>query len=93
MTLTEPTTGADTALKDGKVVAIAGPVVDVEFPADAVPAINTALEMTIKAGDGRHRRPGRGRPADRRQPGAGRVPAADRRHGPRHARHQPGRTA
>ena len=52
MTLTEPTTGADTALKDGKVVAIAGPVVDVEFPADAVPAINTALEMTIKSPDG-----------------------------------------
>jgi F-type H+-transporting ATPase subunit beta len=52
MTLTEPTTGAETALKDGKVVAIAGPVVDVEFPADAVPAINTALEMTIKSPDG-----------------------------------------
>ncbi|HYZ97817.1 MAG TPA: F0F1 ATP synthase subunit beta, partial [Acidimicrobiales bacterium] len=31
----------------GRVVAIAGPVVDVEFPADAVPAINTALEMTV----------------------------------------------
>ena len=28
-------------------VAIAGPVVDVEFPPDAVPGINTALEMTI----------------------------------------------
>jgi F-type H+-transporting ATPase subunit beta len=45
MTITdEPTT---TALKAGRVVAIAGPVVDVEFPPDAVPAINTALEMTI----------------------------------------------
>ena len=45
MTVTdEPTT---TGLKDGRVVAIAGPVVDVEFPPDAVPAINTALEMTI----------------------------------------------
>jgi F-type H+/Na+-transporting ATPase subunit beta len=52
MTLTEPTTGAATTLKDGKVVAIAGPVVDVEFPPDAVPPINTALEMTISAGDG-----------------------------------------
>jgi F-type H+-transporting ATPase subunit beta len=43
MTMTEPTT----TLKDGRVVAIAGPVVDVEFPVDAVPDINTALEMTI----------------------------------------------
>jgi F-type H+/Na+-transporting ATPase subunit beta len=46
MTVTD--TSTDTAvLKDGRVVAIAGPVVDVEFPADAVPAINTALEMTV----------------------------------------------
>jgi F-type H+-transporting ATPase subunit beta len=43
MTMTEPTT----RLKDGRVVAIAGPVVDVEFPPDAVPDINTAVEMTI----------------------------------------------
>ncbi len=43
MTMTEPTT----TLKDGRVVAIAGPVVDVEFPPDAVPDINTAVEMTI----------------------------------------------
>jgi F-type H+-transporting ATPase subunit beta len=43
MTMTEPTT----TLKDGRVVAIAGPVVDVEFPPDAVPDINTAIEMTI----------------------------------------------
>src|SRR5918994_1552436 len=39
-----------TALKDGRVVAIAGPVVDVEFYPDAVPAINTALEMTVNVG-------------------------------------------
>src|SRR6185503_10841422 len=39
----EPTTGKD--LKDGRVVAIAGPVVDVEFPPDALPEINTAVEM------------------------------------------------
>jgi F-type H+-transporting ATPase subunit beta len=36
-----------TALKDGRVVAIAGPVVDVEFPPGSVPQINTALEMEI----------------------------------------------
>jgi F-type H+-transporting ATPase subunit beta len=32
-------------LKDGRVVAIYGPVVDVEFPGEALPEINTALEM------------------------------------------------
>jgi F-type H+/Na+-transporting ATPase subunit beta len=44
MTVTE-TPG--TALKDGRIVGIAGPVVDVEFPADALPQINQALSMTI----------------------------------------------
>jgi F-type H+/Na+-transporting ATPase subunit beta len=44
MTVTE-TPG--TALKDGRVVGIAGPVVDVEFPSDALPKINHALSMTI----------------------------------------------
>ena len=36
-----------TTLKDGRVVGIAGPVVDVEFPADALPEINTAVAMDI----------------------------------------------
>ncbi len=40
----EPTTD----LKDGWVVAILGPVVDVEFPPDALPEINFALEMDIE---------------------------------------------
>src|SRR5207244_935347 len=35
-------------LKDGRVVAIAGPVVDVEFAPDAMPEINMALEMDIE---------------------------------------------
>ncbi|MBJ7260387.1 MAG: F0F1 ATP synthase subunit beta [Acidimicrobiia bacterium] len=38
---------AQTELKDGRVVAISGPVVDVEFPSDSIPAINTALEMDV----------------------------------------------
>jgi F-type H+-transporting ATPase subunit beta len=47
MTVTEnQPTGRD--LKDGRVVAIAGPVVDVEFPRGALPEINTALEFTLK---------------------------------------------
>src|SRR3954463_14916730 len=35
-------------LKDGRVVAILGPVVDVEFPPDALPEINHALQMDIE---------------------------------------------
>ncbi|HEY8527353.1 MAG TPA: F0F1 ATP synthase subunit beta [Acidimicrobiales bacterium] len=50
MTVTESAAGTETPLKEGRVVAIAGPVVDVEFPPDAVPPINTALEMTITSG-------------------------------------------
>jgi F-type H+/Na+-transporting ATPase subunit beta len=40
--------GNGAAPKDGRVVAIAGPVMDVEFPPDAVPPINNALEMVIR---------------------------------------------
>ena len=43
MTLTEDSK----QLKDGRIVAIAGPVVDVEFPADAIPEINNALSFTV----------------------------------------------
>src|SRR5581483_11183878 len=35
-------------LKEGRIVAIAGPVVDVEFPPDALPEINTALQFDIQ---------------------------------------------
>jgi F-type H+-transporting ATPase subunit beta len=41
--IAEPST-----LKDGRVVAIYGPVVDVEFPPDALPEINIALEVDIE---------------------------------------------
>ena len=47
MTMTEPTT----ELKDGRVVAIAGPVVDVEFPRGHLPEINSAVEMTLNLGE------------------------------------------
>jgi F-type H+/Na+-transporting ATPase subunit beta len=36
-----------TKTKEGRVVAIAGPVVDVEFPPDSLPEINHAVEMEI----------------------------------------------
>ena len=45
----EPTTKpGDKELKDGRVVAIYGPVVDAEFPPDSLPEINHALEMDIQ---------------------------------------------
>jgi F-type H+/Na+-transporting ATPase subunit beta len=45
MTITnEPST----ELKTGRVVTIAGPVVDVEFPPDSLPEINSAISMTIE---------------------------------------------
>ncbi|MBK6855129.1 MAG: F0F1 ATP synthase subunit beta [Microthrixaceae bacterium] len=34
--------------KDGRVVTVAGPVVDVEFPSDSIPEINSCLSMTIE---------------------------------------------
>ncbi|MEM9651705.1 MAG: F0F1 ATP synthase subunit beta, partial [Actinomycetota bacterium] len=41
MTATEP------QLKDGRIVAIAGPVVDIEFPPGALPEINSAVEFDV----------------------------------------------
>src|SRR4051794_9281571 len=38
------------ALKDGRVVAIVGPVIDVEFPPDALPEINFALTFEVEVG-------------------------------------------
>ncbi|MDP9069765.1 MAG: F0F1 ATP synthase subunit beta [Actinomycetota bacterium] len=35
-------------LEDGRIVAVAGPVVDVEFPPNRLPEINTALEFDIE---------------------------------------------
>jgi F-type H+-transporting ATPase subunit beta len=52
MTVTELQPAAtEDRKKDGRVVAIAGPVVDVEFPRGSLPEINTALEMTITVQD------------------------------------------
>ncbi|MCB1001089.1 MAG: F0F1 ATP synthase subunit beta, partial [Acidimicrobiales bacterium] len=41
MTMTE------TDHKDGRVVGIAGPVIDVEFPRGSLPELNSALEFTV----------------------------------------------
>src|SRR3954449_10384851 len=45
MTQNSPT---DSTLADGRVVGIAGPVVDVEFPRGHLPKLNTALEFTVQ---------------------------------------------
>ncbi|MFA5775039.1 MAG: F0F1 ATP synthase subunit beta [Ilumatobacteraceae bacterium] len=37
----------ETDRKDGRVVAIAGPVIDVEFPRGSLPELNRALEFTV----------------------------------------------
>jgi F-type H+-transporting ATPase subunit beta len=50
MTMTESAATGAKELKDGRVVAIAGPVVDVEFPPDSLPEINHAIEMTLSVG-------------------------------------------
>jgi F-type H+-transporting ATPase subunit beta len=47
-TASEATAAATPRLEDGRVVAIAGPVVDVEFPPHALPEINFAVEMDVR---------------------------------------------
>ncbi|MDJ0768811.1 MAG: F0F1 ATP synthase subunit beta [Ilumatobacter sp.] len=42
--MTEPSTD----LQDGRVVGIAGPVIDVEFPPSALPELNAALEFEVE---------------------------------------------
>jgi len=48
MTMTESTSNTGTDLKRGRIVAIAGPVVDVEFPRGSLPELNSAVEFDIE---------------------------------------------
>jgi F-type H+-transporting ATPase subunit beta len=48
MTATQAAETTETKRADGRVVAVAGPVVDVEFPPAELPEIDTALEMQIE---------------------------------------------
>jgi len=48
MTMTESTSNTGTDLKHGRIVAIAGPVVDVEFPRGSLPELNSAVEFDIQ---------------------------------------------
>ncbi len=47
MTMTETTATSTAGSKDGRVVGIAGPVIDVEFPRGALPELNNAVEFDI----------------------------------------------
>ena len=42
---------SESTLPTGRIVKVAGPVVDVEFPPDALPEINFALEVDLTIGD------------------------------------------
>jgi F-type H+-transporting ATPase subunit beta len=44
----QPDGQSGSATKDGRIVSIAGPVIDVEFPPDALPEINYAVAMTVE---------------------------------------------
>ncbi len=48
MTMTEEAAAAAGELKEGRVVAIAGPVVDAEFPRGSLPEINHAVELDVE---------------------------------------------
>ena len=39
---------ASNGVKEGRIIAIAGPVVDVEFPPNSLPEINDAITMTVE---------------------------------------------
>jgi F-type H+-transporting ATPase subunit beta len=43
-------TTTEAQLKDGRIVAVTGPVVDVEFPPDSIPNLNHAVTMTVHTG-------------------------------------------
>ena len=47
MTTVAPDVPEARHLEDGRIVAIAGPVIDVEFPPHALPEINTAVEVKL----------------------------------------------
>ena len=70
----------------GKVVQVAGPAVDCEFPEGQIPLIHTAIRITSEGFNvpDAHRHHLRSAAAHRRRPRAHHRAAAHRRHGPRH---------
>ena len=77
----------------GKVIQVAGPAVDIQFPEGQIPSIHTAIRITsegfnVPEPDRHHLR---SRAAHRRGPRAHHRAAAHRRSGARHEGDQPGR--
>ena len=72
----------------GKVIQVAGPAVDVEFPEGQIPVIRTAVRITSEGFNvpDAHRYYLRSGAAHRRKPRAHHRAAADRWPGARHAR-------
>lgn len=52
MTITDTTETSQTQAGVGRVARVTGPVVDIEFPHDAIPAVYNALKTTVDFGDG-----------------------------------------
>ena len=77
----------------GKVIQVAGPAVDLQFPEGQIPLIYTAIRITSEGFDvpAAHRHHLRSAAAHRRRPRAHHRAAAHRRAGARHEGHQPGR--
>jgi F-type H+-transporting ATPase subunit beta len=51
MSDTKTTTGEETTRAEGRIVTVVGPVIDVQFPADELPAINFALKFDRTVGE------------------------------------------
>jgi F-type H+-transporting ATPase subunit beta len=52
MTVTQDTSGTETSTGVGRIARVTGPVVDVEFPPDAMPAIYNALTVDVSFSTG-----------------------------------------
>ena len=50
-TVENPAESGDTATGTGRVARVIGPVVDVEYPAEAMPEIYYALHVDVNLGD------------------------------------------
>ena len=52
MTITDTTEASQKQAGVGRVARVTGPVVDIEFPHDAIPGVYNALKTTVDFGDG-----------------------------------------
>ena len=76
----------DAPMNVGRIVRVVGPVMDVEFPADTIPAIYNALKVDVETPIGRVNLIAEVQQHLRRQPGARGRDVLDRRPAARHGR-------